>query len=62
MKMSTFANEILNKEMLIEMITLRSDCHVCPFIDACRASADEFPDETCEQFLNRYIEDDRNEG
>lgn len=61
MKMSTFANEILDKEMLIDIIS-RSNCEVCPFRDDCAEYASENPEETCEEFLNHYIEDDRNEG
>lgn len=59
MKISTFADEILDKEMLINLITGHSDCATCPFYSACHM--DETA-ETCEEFLNRYIEDDKNEG
>lgn len=59
MKMSEFANNILDKKMLIELITSHSDCKVCPFYFACHMDKTA---RTCEEFLNRYIEDDRNEG
>lgn len=61
MKMSTFADEILDKKMLINLIS-RSCCEVCPFKMACQDSAIDNPEETCEQFLDCWIEDDRNEG
>ena len=58
MKMSEFANIVLDKEMLIELVS-RAGCEICPFKMAC--NMDETA-ETCEQFLDRWIEDDRNEG
>ena len=61
MKMSEFVNNILDKDMLIDIIS-RSCCEVCPFKMACQDSAIDNPEETCEQFLDRWIEDDRNEG
>lgn len=59
MKMSEFVNNVLDKDMLINLIAGHSDCATCPFYSACHM--DETA-ETCEQFLNRWIEDDRNEG
>lgn len=61
MKMSTFANEVLDKEMLVNLL-LHSSCEFCPFRKACQEYADEEPEITCDQFLDRYIVDDRNEG
>lgn len=61
MKMSEFAKYVLDKEMLIDILG-RSSCDVCPFKMACQDSAIDNPEETCEQFLNHWIEDDRNEG
>lgn len=57
MKMSEFVNNILDKDMLITLIA--GHCTTCPFYSACHMNETA---ETCEQFLNRYIEDDRNEG
>lgn len=59
MKLSEFVNNVLDKETFIKLITSHSDCMVCPFYSACHM--DETA-ETCEEFLNRYIEDDKNEG
>ena len=61
MKMSEFVNNVLDKDMLIDIIS-HSGCEVCPFKMACRDASYDVPEETCEQFLNRWIEDDRNEG
>ena len=61
MKMSEFVNNVLNKDMLIDIIS-HADCEVCPFKMACRDAAYDVSEETCEQFLNRWIEEDRNEG
>ena len=61
MKMSEFANIVLDKDMLIDLVR-RAGCEVCPFKMACQDSAIDNPEEICEQFLNRWIEDDRNEG
>lgn len=61
MKMSEFANIVLDKDMLIDLVS-RAGCEVCPFKMACQNSAIGNSEETCEQFLNRWIEDDRNEG
>lgn len=61
MKMSEFANIVLDKDMLIDLVS-RAGCEVCPFKMACQNSAIDNSEETCEQFLNRWIEDDRNEG
>lgn len=61
MKMSEFANIVLDKDMLIDLVS-QAGCEVCPFKMACQDSAIDNPDESCEQFLNRWIEDDRNEG
>lgn len=61
MKMSEFANIVLDKDMLIDLVS-RAGCEVCPFKMACQDSAIDNPEETCEQFLNRWIEDNRNEG
>ena len=61
MKISEFVNNVLDKDMLINLIS-RSNCEVCPFKMACRDSAIDNSEETCEQFLDRWIEDDRNEG
>lgn len=61
MKMSEFANIVLDKDMLIDLVS-RAGCEVCPFKMACQDSAIDNSEETCEQFLNRWIEDDRNEG
>lgn len=62
MKMSEFVNNVLDKDMLIDIITHLDDCEACPFKMACKDATYDFPEETCEQFLNRWIEDDRNEG
>lgn len=62
MKMSEFVNNVLDKDMLIDLISRVADCEACPFKMACRDSTYDNPDESCEQFLNRWIEDDRNEG
>lgn len=62
MKMSEFANNILDKKMLIELIKHLPSCEACPFQMACQKAVIDNPDESCEQFLNRWIEDDRNEG
>ena len=56
MKMSN-VRELLTKEMFVEMLS-RSCCDVCPFQQACHESAVENTEETCEEFLNRYIEDE----
>lgn len=61
MKISEFANIVLDKDMLIDLVS-RAGCEVCPFKMACQDSVIDNPEETCEQFLNRWIEDDRNEG
>lgn len=61
MKMSEFVNNVLDKDMLIDIIS-HADCEVCPFKMACQDASYDNPEETCEQFLNRWIEDDRNEG
>ena len=61
MKMSEFANIVLDKDMLIDLVS-RAGCEVCPFKMACQNSAIDNSEETCEQFLNRWIEDDMNEG
>lgn len=61
MKMSEFANNILDKKMLIELIKHLPSCEACPFQKACEKAVIDNPDESCEQFLNRWIEDDRNE-
>lgn len=62
MKMSEFVNNVLDKDMLIDIISHLDDCEACPFKMACRDAAYDNPDESCEQFLNRWIEDYRNEG
>lgn len=62
MKMSEFVNNVLDKEMLIDIISRLDDCEACPFKMACRDAAYDNPDESCEQFLNHWIEEDRNEG
>ena len=62
MKLSEFVNNVLDKDMLIDIISRLDDCRVCPFKMACQDAAYDNPDESCEQFLNRWIEDDRNEG
>lgn len=62
MKMSEFANNVLDKDMLIDIISRLDDCTACPFKMACQDATYDNPDESCEQFLNRWIEDDRNEG
>ena len=62
MKMSEFVNNVLDKDMLIDIISHLDDCRACPFKMACQDAAYDNPDESCEQFLNRWIEDDRNEG
>ena len=56
MKMSEFKNT-LTKEMLIDIIS-RSSCDVCPFKADCQKSAEENEYGTCEEFLERYIEDE----
>ena len=61
MKMSEFVNNVLDKEMLIDILS-HSSCEVCPFKMACQDASMDNSEETCEQFLNRWIEDDRNEG
>lgn len=61
MKISEFANIVLDKDILIDLVS-RAGCEVCPFKMACQDSVIDNPEETCEQFLNRWIEDDRNEG
>ena len=61
MKMSEFVNNVLDKDMLIDIIS-HADCEVCPFKMACRDASYDVPEETCVQFLNRWIEEDRNEG
>lgn len=62
MKMSEFVNNVLDKDMLIDIINHLDDCAACPFKMACQDATYDNPDESCEQFLNRWIEDDRNEG
>ena len=62
MKMSEFVMNVLDKDMLIDIISHVADCGVCPFKMACKDATHDFPEETCKQFLNRWIEDDRNEG
>ena len=62
MKMSEFVNNVLDKEMLIDIISHVADCGVCPFKMACKDATQDLPEETCEQFLNRLIEDDMTEG
>ena len=62
MKMSEFVNNVLDKDMLIDILSHLYDCEACPFKMACEDVAYNNPDESCEQFLNRWIEDDRNEG
>lgn len=62
MKMSEFVINVLDKDILIDIISHLDDCGVCPFKMACKDATHDFPEETCEQFLNRWIEDDRNEG
>lgn len=57
MKMSEFVNNVLDKDMLIDIIS-HVYCGVCPFKMACKEATQDFPEETCEQFLNRYIEDE----
>lgn len=61
MKISEFANIVLDKDILIDLVS-RAGCEVCPFKMACQDSVIDNPEETCEQFLNRWIEDDKNEG
>ena len=61
MKMSEFVNNVLDKDMLIDIIS-HAGCEVCPFKMACQDAAYDNAEESCEQFLNRWIEDDRNEG
>ena len=62
MKMSEFVNNVLDKDMLIDILSHLYDCTACPFKMACDDAAYDNPDESCEQFLTRWIEDDRNEG
>ena len=62
MKLSEFVNNVLDKDMLIDTLSNLYDCEACPFKMACGDAAYDNPDESCEQFLNRWIEDDRNEG
>lgn len=62
MKLSEFVNNVLDKEMLIDIISHLDDCEACPFKMACRDAAYDNPEKSCEQFLDRWIEDDRNEG
>lgn len=62
MKLSEFVNNVLDKDMLIDIISRLDDCTACPFKMACGDAVYDNPDESCEQFLNRWIEDDRNEG
>ena len=57
MKFSEFVNNVLDKNMLITLIA--GHCTTCPFYSVCHMNETA---ETCEQFLNRYIEEDRNEG
>ena len=61
MKMSEFVNNVLDKKMLIDIIS-HSSCEVCPFKMACQDASIDNPEETCETFLGRWIDDDRNEG
>ena len=62
MKLSEFVNNVLDKDMLIDIISRLDDCTACPFKMACQDAAYDNSDESCEQFFNRWIEDDRNEG
>ena len=62
MKMSEFVNNVLDKDMLIDIISHLPSCEACPFKMACQDATYDNPDESCEQFLNRWIDDDRNEG
>lgn len=56
MKMSEVKN-MLTKKMLIDIL-YRSSCDACPFRTTCQKSATENEYESCEEFLNRYIEDE----
>lgn len=42
MKMSEFANNILDKDMLIDIISHVADCGVCPFKMACKDATHDF--------------------
>ena len=55
MKMSEFVNNVLDKDMLIDIIS-HAGCEVCPFKMACQDAAYDVPDECCEAFLNRWID------
>lgn len=49
MKMSEFANNILDKKMLIELIKHLPSCEACPYQKACEKAVIDNPDESCEQ-------------
>ena len=44
MKMSEFVNNVLDKDMLIDIISHLDDCTACPFKMACRDAAYDNPD------------------